>query len=128
MLPLSDVQKAFYDALVPALSPVPVLDNAGPNQTFPYLTIGEFIAGQTDTLNEQAVDMAVTVHVWSREPGMKQCQDLMRIAKDTLDRQRFTGTGFQWVDTVWEYGQTLREPDGVTRHGILRFRVETFSP
>lgn len=126
MLPLSEVQKAFYDALTPALAPVLVLDQAGPNQEFPYATIGEFICGETDTLTEQSIDLEVTVHVWSRQPGMQQCEDLMTIAKDTLDRKVLPVTGFQWVTTIWNYAQTLREPDGQTRHGILRFRVMTF--
>lgn len=127
MLPLAEVQKAFFDALTPVLAPVPVLDQAGPNQEFPYATIGEFIGGQTDTLNEQAIDLEVTVHVWSRQPGMQQCELLMTQAKDALDRKVLPAVGFQWVTTIWNYAQTLREADGVTRHGILRFRVMTFS-
>lgn len=126
MLPLTEVQAAFFDALKPALDPVPVLDCAGPNQTFPYVTIGEFIGEQLDTLNEQALDLELTVHVWSRQAGMQECQQLMTRVKDALDRQRLPAAGFQWVDTIWEYAQTLREPDGLTRHGILRFRIPTF--
>jgi hypothetical protein len=126
MLPLSEVQTSFYDALTAALAPVPVLDQAGPNQEYPYATIGEFIAAPADTLLEQGADMEMTVHVWSREPGMQECQQLMAAARDALDRQRFQGGGFWWVDTVWQNGQTLREPDGLTRHGIMRFRVLTF--
>jgi Protein of unknown function (DUF3168) len=126
MLPLSEVQTAIYDALVPALDPVPVQDQAGPNQVFPYVTIGEFIGGQFDTLTEQSIDLELTVHVWSRQAGMQECQQIMTLAKDTLDRKRLPAVGFQWVDTIWEYAQTLREPDGVTRHGVLRFRVLTF--
>ena len=127
MLPLSEVQTALYNALVPALAPVPVLDQAGPNQEYPYATIGEFVGGHDDTLAEQAVNLDVTVHLWSRERGMRECQQLMTAAKNALDRQRLPATGFQWVTTIWLYAQTLREPDGRTRHGILRFQVQTFS-
>lgn len=127
MLPLTEVQTALWNALTPALAPVPVVDAAGPNQSFPYATIGEFIGGESDTLNEQSVDFDVTVHLWSRQPGMQECQQLMTIAKDTLDRAVLPATGFQWVTTIWQYAQTLREPDGQTRHGILRFRVMTFT-
>lgn len=127
MLPLSEVQTAIYAALTPALAPVPVLDLAGPDQEFPYCTIGEFIAEHDDPLVEQAVDMEITVHVWSRERGMQECQQIMAAAKDALDRQRLPASGFQWVDTIWIHAQTMRDADGVTRHGILRFRVMTFS-
>lgn len=126
MLPLSEVQTAIYDALTPALAPVPVVDFAGPNQPYPYATIGEFIAAPADTLAEQGADMELTVHLWSRQPGMQECQQMMTLAKDTLDRAVLPADGFQWVTTIWQNGQTLREPDGLTRHGILRFRVMTF--
>jgi hypothetical protein len=127
MLPLSEVQTAIFAALGPALAPVPVLDHAGPNQNFPYVTLGEFVGGPADTLAEQGADLAITVHVWSRQPGMQETQQLMTRAKDALDRQRLPAAGFQWVDTIWTYAQTLREPDGMTRHGVLRFTVATFS-
>ena len=126
MFPLSEVQAAFFAALTPAVAPVPVLDAAGPNQAFPYVTIGEFLGSQTDTLREQGADLELTVHVWSRQAGMQECQQLMTRCKDALDRQRLPVAGFQWVDTIWTYAQTLREPDGLTRHGILRFTVPTF--
>jgi hypothetical protein len=127
MLPLSEVQTGIFEALTAALAPVPVQDQAGPDQAYPYVTIGELVAEQSDTLNEQGSGIEMTVHVWSRQPGMQECQLLMARAKDALDRQRLPAPGFQWVDTIWEYAQTLRDPDGVTRHGILRFRVEVFS-
>jgi len=126
MLPISEVQAAMFAALVPALAPVPVLDQAGPNQAYPYVTIGESVAEQADTLNEQGVNLDCTIHVWSRQAGMQETQELMARVKDALDRQRFPAAGFQWVDTVWTFGQTLRDADGVTRHGILRFTVATF--
>ena len=126
MLPLSEVQTALFNALVPALAPVPVLDQAGPNQEYPYATIGEFVGGHDDTLGEQAVNLDVTVHLWSRERGMQECQQLMTAAKNALDRQRLPASGFQWVTTIWTDAQTLRESDGRTRHGILRFQVMTF--
>lgn len=128
MLPISEVQTAIFAALTPALAPVPVLDHAGPNQSFPYITIGEALGENADTLGEQGVNLEITVHVWSRRAGMQETQELMARVKDTLDRQRLPAAGFQWVDTIWRYAQTLRDPDGVTRHGVLRFQVGTFAP
>src|SRR5262252_10195894 len=126
MLPLSGVQTGIYNALIPALDPVPVLDQVGPNQTFPYLTMGESIVVEDDTLDKQGVNIEFTVHVWSRQRGAQEIQDLMAQAKDALHDQRLPAVGFQWVATKLIYGQTLRDVDGQTRHGILRFRVLTF--
>jgi hypothetical protein len=113
---------------MPALAPVPVIDQAGPNQAYPYATIGEFIGEHADPLDGEAINLDVTVHVWSRQPGMQECQQLMAQAKNALSRAVLPVSGFQYVETIWLYAQTLREPDGVTRHGILRFQVQTFLP
>ena len=126
MLPLSEVQAAIFAALVPALAPVPVLDHAGPNQSYPYVTIGEMLGEPADTLGELGADLDLSVHVWSRQPGMQETQELMARVKSTLHRQRLSAAGFQWVDTIWTNALTLREPDGMTRHGVLRFTVQTF--
>jgi hypothetical protein len=50
----------------------------------------------------------------------------MEAAKNALHRQSFPTGDFQWVATIWTYAQTLRDPDGKTRHGILRFTVQAF--
>lgn len=126
MLPLSDVQTAIYEALADALAPVPVLDRASVDQEYPYVTIGESVAGHSDTLGNQSVDIEITVHVWSRQAGFQECQQIMQQAKDALDRETFAAAEFQWVTTIWTYAQTLRDPDGQTRHGILRFQILTF--
>lgn len=127
MLPIAAAQQAVYNALQAALAPVPVLDEAGPNQAYPYVTIGEFIGGHADTLNAEAADLEITVHVWSRQNGMQECSELMEAAKAALHRVPLAIVDAQWVDTVWNYAQTLRDPDGKTRHGILRFRILTFA-
>jgi hypothetical protein len=129
VLPLAEIQAAVYAALVPALAPVPVLDLAGPDQEYPYVTLGEFSAQEFDTLDCEAVDMDMTVHCWSRRPGMREVQQMMQRAKDALHRKSFPLTGgIQHVTTIWEFAQTLRDADGVTRHGVLRFRILTFLP
>lgn len=127
MLPLSDVQTALYAALTAAVAPVPVLDLAGPDERFPYFTMGEFTATPDDPVTpEQGVDIDMTLHVWSRQPGMQEIQRLMQTAKDSLHYKRFPVSGFEWVETVWEFAQTMRDMDGVTRHGVMRFRILTF--
>ena len=127
MLPMSEVQAAVYAALVPALAPVPVLDYAGPNQTYPYATIGELTAEHNDTLGERGSALEVMVHIWSRQPGMLELQTMMAMAESALHRQTLTlSGGLQWVASMLEYSSTLRDADGVTRHGVMRFRVMVF--
>jgi hypothetical protein len=128
MLPISEVQAAIYTAIAPVVAPVKVLDHAGPNELFPYITLGEFIASSSDPLTAEAVDLDMTIHVWSRQPGMQECENLMAQIKDALQYRDLPAANFEWVTTVWQYAQTMRDADGVTRHGVLRFRVMTFQP
>ena len=126
MLPLSQIQSALWQALTAALTPVKVLDGAGPDELFPYCTIGELQALPDDTLADTGTTVTWSVHFWSRQPGMQEIETLMDKAKTALHYQQLPVTGFQWVQTVWEWAQTLRDIDGVTRHGVMRFRVMTF--
>jgi hypothetical protein len=126
MLPFNSVQQAVYETLRAALAPVPVIDDAGPNQSYPYVTIGEFLGDHADTLGEQGSDLEVTVHVWSRQLGMMECADLLEQAHAALHRQPLVSPDFQWVDSICGQAQTLRDPDGKTRHGVMQVRVLTF--
>ena len=129
MLPLSEVQTALYAALAAACSPVPVLDHAGPDQEYPFVTLGEITAEQLDHLANEATGLDVFVHVWSRQPGMKEIQQIMTAAAAAVHRRTFTlaTAGNQCVSARWQFSQTLRDADGVTRHGVMRFRVELFA-
>lgn len=127
MLPLSEVQAAVYAVLVPALAPVPVLDMAGPNQTYPYCTIGELMAEHDDALADNGSALELMVHLWSRQKGMLEVELLMAAVSEALHRQKLALAGdLQWVSSVLEYSATLRDADGVTRHGVMRFRIAVF--
>lgn len=128
MLPLSDVQLALYAAIGAAVS-VPVLDGAGPDQEYPFVTIGEFTAEPDDALRDAGAAIEAMVHIWSRYPGMREIQTLMELISLALHRQTLTlAGGAQWVESSVDYSATLRDPDGITRHGVMRIRILTFQP
>lgn len=129
MLPLSEIQSVLYSTLTPALAPVPVVDHAGPDQEYPYATIGEFTVEPLDTLRDAGSGVEVMLHLWSRQRGMLELETMMNAAGAALHRQYFSLPGdLQWVSTVQEYASTLRDADGMTRHGVMRFRVMIFQP
>lgn len=127
IVPLADTQKAFFDVLTAALAPTPVFDDHPTNEIFPYLTVGVLNSTPDECLIEQGADISMQVDVWSIQPGMQEVQNLMSIVVDALQHQPLTLAGSTWVDTAWELGDVLREPDGRTRHGVLRFTVKTFA-
>ena len=42
---------------------------------------------------------------------------------DLLHRATLSKTGYNVVDCLCEFQESMTDPDGQTRHGILRFRL-----
>jgi len=119
----SELQGAIYAALTAA--GLTVFDEPGENQAFPYLTIGESSALEAATKTENADEHIETINIWSRYKGFKQCKDLAASAIQAIsgrDYSAVTGYKVRFLDidnTVF-----LRDPDGLTRHGVVRARFK----
>ena len=44
---------------------------------------------------------------------------------DLLHDSSLSVSGFNLINSRFEFSDILRDPDGVTRHGVMRFRVIT---
>ena len=42
---------------------------------------------------------------------------------DLLHDVNLSVTGFSLINLRFEYSDILRDPDGITRHGVMRFRA-----
>lgn len=91
---------------------------------FPYLVIGDIEAGEFDADDRLGHDTTVTIHVFSRYLGKKECADIMAQVYEALHRYALPVTGFSLVDCHWDgLSDIMMDPDGQTRHGVQRFRV-----
>lgn len=121
-------QQIIYTALSGAMScPVyddpPALPSGMPRDGFPYAVIGDDTATAWDTDDTLGKEVTCTVHLWSRAAGMKQVKDLMGEAYDALHRQALALTGWHVIDCLCEFSEAMMDPDGETRHGVMRFRL-----
>lgn len=107
---------AVYDA-------VPFLPEAAPATNFPYCVIGDDIAVAWDTDDATGADVQVTLHFWSKASGFKEVKALMGQAYAELHRQTLTLSGYRIVDCLLDFSEAMRDPDGVTRHGVQRYRL-----
>lgn len=115
------VQGALYAALSTALD-VPVYDHVPPGTATPYVTIGDIISLEDGTKTEDGQEHTATVHVWTEaHRGTKAARELMAEVYDALHRQ--TLSGVLWC--VHEYAEVMADPDGLTYHGVTRFRIIT---
>ena len=126
------VQQAVYtaltgDAAVQALigNPARVYDHAPQDATFPYVVTGESTAVDWDTKSEDGMEQTLTVHSWSRYRGLSEVKRIMAAVVDALDKQALSVTGHDLVQLRFEFSDTFLDEDGLTRHGVQRFRALT---
>jgi hypothetical protein len=115
------VQVAVFGRLAADLAPVPVYDIAPAAATFPYVTIGEFTEADEYDKSDDAERLTLTLHVWSRQTGRKQCKELLAKMRASLHGKALPVTGFQPIALRQEFATDMIDPDGITVHGVARF-------
>lgn len=128
---LSPVQSAVYARLAAQVSSattyddVPDLPDGMPDSDFPYIVIGEDVANPWDTDDQLANTVLITLHVFSRYQGKKECKEIMADIYTALNRQaaNLSATGYRFVDCLYDFGEVIDEDDGATRHGVCRYKI-----
>ena len=93
------------------------------DQIFPYVTIGESIHNESDTVSVLGDDVSTIVHTWSRYRGRKETKQIQGAIYDALHRANGTYSGYDIISIDWENSQSFIDQDGLTRHGVQSFRV-----
>lgn len=122
-----EIQKAIYQELfgsVPlAAAGVAIYDNVPQKTNFPYIAIGDDTGLPWDDDTSRGTEATITLHIFTRNPGRKQCKDIMKIVYNTLHQAELDIEGMDTVLVNWEYAETIEDPDQITRHGVQRFRI-----
>jgi len=91
---------------------------------FPYVTIGDVTSAPNRTFDRFGEECTITLHIWSRYNGFKEAaeivDDLNRILADAV----FSVPGWEMEGCYYDFSETIRDPDGVTRHIPVRYRVK----
>ena len=123
------LQKAVFEALTAnanlmgAISGV--YDHVPADSAFPYVTIGETTVTDWSSKTFDGQAHSVTLHVWSRARGRKELKEILALTYDTLNGAALSIEGQQLVDLRFDFAQTLLDADGLTFHGIQRYRAVT---
>lgn len=99
-----------------------VFDDVPQGSSFPYITLGEETVTDYSTATDTGGENMVNIHVWSRDHGSKQTKEIMDRVHTLLHDSSLTVTGFNSINNRFEFSDVMRDPDGITRHGIMRFR------
>lgn len=100
-----------------------VFDDVPQNASYPYIALGEETAVDFSVKDIQGGDLTVNIHVWSQYKGSKETKQIMDKIHDLLHNINLSVTGFNLINLRFEFSDIMRDPDGITRHGVMRFRA-----
>jgi hypothetical protein len=116
---------ALAHAGVQALVGARLYDDPPPDVMFPYVTLGRAGSRTVDASGGEALEHAVTLHVWSRHGGRAEALDVLAALRGALHNAPLTVAGRRLVLLFAQFSDTFRAGDGRTTHGVLRLRAIT---
>lgn len=126
------LQQAIYSELSGAGitgvsgSAVGVYDDVPEGSAYPYIVIGEETSNNVSTKGRDAHEHTLTIHVWSQYRGRKEIKTIMQDIYSNLHDNDISVSGASLVNLKQEFETTMMETDGITRHGVIRFRAVVF--
>jgi len=118
---------AALSALLPTFAGVPAVFFHVPQEfdtSQPYVDIFEQSMIDDSTDNTTGFEVTLTIHTWVEERTTRQTSDIMQAVYNVLNRNddialdNYTISGIDFASQV-----ILRDPDGVTKHGVQVFTV-----
>lgn len=100
-------------------------DDPPPDVTFPYVTIGRVESKPSDSSEREALEHAVTLHVWSRYGGRAEALGVIGALRSCLHNAALTVADRRLVLLFALFTDVFRSGDGRTTHGVLRLRAIT---
>ena len=98
-------------------------DDVPEGSSYPFVSLGEEQSNEYGTMDVDGTDTAMTIHVWSQYKGAKQTKDILDRIHTLLHDSSLSVTGYNLVNLRFEFSDIMKDPDGVTRHGVIRFRA-----
>lgn len=130
----SEVQQAIWKVLNPngvldttlaGLGITGVFDETPPNTAFDYITFGPTLEGPDNTFGLRGYDLVMHMDIWTQKPGFKNAQATLARMNQLLDQQVLPLATHTHIYTMYDQSQPLREPDGLTRHLSVRYKIMT---
>jgi hypothetical protein len=124
--PSLEVQKAIVGALRNAAPPVAggrIYDQVPDAPVFPYVTVGDcqVLPDKADCIDGSQI--FPQVDVWTRSTGYPETKTIASQVLAALDDQTDELVVDGYLLVVFEFHEVryVRDPDGITRHGIMTF-------
>jgi len=112
-------------ALTTLLGGSRVYDDVPHAAPYPFVTMGQTSSSDYGTSTEDGEEHIVTLHVWSAFGGRGEAQQIMGAIRDALHNATLALTGHTLVNFRQQFADVRREGDGITIHGLVRYRAVT---
>jgi hypothetical protein len=124
-----ELQKTIYaklntDSTIRTTYSATVHDHVSSGTAFPYVVIGEeTLIDDSSSKDIDFNEFTLTIHTFSRNRGRKEAKQIMARIYTLLHKASLTVTGANHINTRFEYSDVVKEQDGLTYHGVQRFRT-----
>jgi hypothetical protein len=133
-LPTLAIQTAIYSALeadtgagglfqtgTPMITGV--FDTVNENQAYPYVTIPDLQNNEFGSATFDGVEGQLNVNVWSQKASSLECKTIASRIYQLLHLASLSlSGGFTLMQMRFDFEQYQLDPDGLTHHGVLRFK------
>ena len=100
-----------------------VYDAVPDDTALPIVVIGPASTSDDGSKTLDARDYIFNVDVWSDYRGMKETKNISQRVYTLLHKHDLSVSGANLIDLRCEFSSEVLENDGVTRHGVMRFRA-----
>lgn len=132
MLADGELQEAVFQrlgqdsklALIMGAPAARVFDYVPENTPFPYIQYQLVQSVEDGTTTTDGFACVYQIHVWSTYEGTKESHDIMQRVYELLHQQYdFSLQMYRMINQRYEFSELMRDPDGQTYHGVMRFRA-----
>lgn len=100
-----------------------VFDFVPDTAALPYVRVGVVTARPWNSKTFDGAEYTARIDVWTESFSRASVLEMTESIRQTLEDATLTVTGGQVVETLYEFGDIIPDPDGNALHGVLRFRL-----
>jgi len=100
-----------------------VFDDLPAGTNYPYVVIGDDTATNISAKDKDIHEHTLNIHIWSQYRGRRDIKEIMEQIYTALNDISYSVSGALGINLKHEFDTTIVEGDGITRHGIMRFRA-----
>ncbi len=92
---------------------------------FPFVALGEAVVADWSTATEAGTEHQLTLHVFTRSGGRAEAYAVAAAVQEALHDAPLTLAAHRLANLRATTAEVVRESDGRTFHGLVRFRAVT---